>query len=152
MKSVCYKFDEKRVTSLVEKGIEFHDNQKYAEALDQYQKAWQALPDPKHEWELANWIAACIYSAYFDLADYAEAKKWGETTLRIRGSDIDTAPLIDLGMVCYELNQFEEAYNILTMLITTAKSVHFRIDLKNILSFIYAKEHEGLAVIRYLVN
>ncbi|HFV9245526.1 TPA: hypothetical protein ACIAIH_004528 [Enterobacter bugandensis] len=110
MKSVCYKSDEKRVTSLVEKGIEFHDNQKYAEALDQYQKAWQALTEPKHEWELANWIAACIYSAYFDLADYAEAKKWGETTLRIRGADIDTAPLIDLGMVCYELNQFEEAY------------------------------------------
>lgn len=51
-----------------------------------------------------------MYSAYFDLADYAEAEKWGETTLRTRGSDIDTAPLIDLGMVCYELNQFEEAY------------------------------------------
>ena len=51
-----------------------------------------------------------MYSAYFDLADYAEAKKWGETTLWTRGSDIDTAPLIDLGMVCYELNQFEEAY------------------------------------------
>ncbi|WP_255249271.1 hypothetical protein, partial [Enterobacter hormaechei] len=69
-----------------------------------------ALPEPKFEWELANWIAACMYSACFDLADYAEAKKWGETTLRTRGSDIDTAPLIDLGMVCYELNQFEEAY------------------------------------------
>ena len=38
MKNVCYKFDEKRVTSLVEKGNEFHDNQKYAEALEQYQK------------------------------------------------------------------------------------------------------------------
>ncbi len=25
-------------------------------------------------------------------------------------SDIDTAPLINIGMVCYELNQFEEAY------------------------------------------
>ncbi|MCR6706824.1 hypothetical protein UXO30_00070 [Enterobacter bugandensis] len=110
MKNVCYKFDEKRVTSLVEKGIEFHDNQKYAEALKQYRKAWQALPDPKFESELANWIAACVYSAYFDLTDYAEAKKWGEVTLRTRGSDIDTAPLIDLGMVCYELNQFDEAY------------------------------------------
>lgn len=36
MKNVCYKFDEKIVTSLVEKGNEFHDNQKYAEALEQY--------------------------------------------------------------------------------------------------------------------
>ncbi|ENG8677782.1 hypothetical protein H4F73_08995 [Enterobacter hormaechei] len=110
MKNTCDKFVEKRVTSFVEKGNEFHDNKKYAVALEQYQKAWQALPDPKFESELANWIAACMYSAYFDLADYAEAKKWGETTLRTRGSDIDTAPLIDLGVVCYELNQFEEAY------------------------------------------
>jgi len=51
-----------------------------------------------------------MYSACFDLADYAEENKWGKTTLRTRGSVIDTAPLIDLGMVCYELNQFEEAY------------------------------------------
>ncbi len=95
MKNGFDKFDEK-VTSLVEKGNEFHDNQKYAEALEQYQKAWQALPEPKSESELANWISACMYSAYFDLADYVEAKKWGETTLRTCGSDIDTAPLIDL--------------------------------------------------------
>ncbi|WP_367071087.1 hypothetical protein [Enterobacter roggenkampii] len=98
------------ITYTIEQGNEFHDNQKYAEALEQYQKAWQALPEPKFESEFANWISACMYSAYFDLADYAEAKKWGETTLRTRGSDIDTAPLIALGMVCYELNQFEEAY------------------------------------------
>ncbi|EGQ5302419.1 TPA: hypothetical protein LUY79_004533 [Enterobacter hormaechei] len=101
---------ESEINSFVEQGNEFHDNKKYAVALEQYQKAWQALPEPKLESELANWIAACMYSAYFDLADYAEAKKWGEATLRTRGSDIDTAPLIDLGMVCYELNQFEEAY------------------------------------------
>jgi tetratricopeptide (TPR) repeat protein len=110
MKSVFDKFDEKKVTAFVEKGNEFHENQKYAEALEQYQNAWQALPEPKFESELANWIAACMYSAYFDLADYAEAKKWGEATLRTRGSDIDTAPLIDLGMVCCELNQLDEAY------------------------------------------
>lgn len=104
------KFDEKRVASLIEKGNEFHDYKKYTEALEQYHKAWQALPEPKLEWDIASWISACMYSAYFDLADYAEAKTWGETTLRTCGSDIDTAPLIDLGMVCYELNQFEEAY------------------------------------------
>lgn len=34
----------------------------------------------------------------------------GERILSTRGSDIETAPLIDLGMVFYELNQFDEAY------------------------------------------
>lgn len=101
---------ESEINSFVEKGNEFHDDKKYAEALEQYRQAWQALPEPKFESEFANWIAACMYSAYFDLEDYDEAKKWGETTLRTRESDIDTAPSIDLGMVCYELNQFDEAY------------------------------------------
>jgi hypothetical protein len=35
---------------------EFHDDKKYAEALEQYQKAWQALPEPKLEWELACFL------------------------------------------------------------------------------------------------
>ena len=61
---------ESEINSFVEKGNEFHDEKKYAEALEQYQKAWKALPEPKLEWELANWISACMYSAYFDLADY----------------------------------------------------------------------------------
>lgn len=34
----------------------------------------------------------------------------GERILSTRGSDIETAPLIDLGMVFYELIQFDEAY------------------------------------------
>ncbi|WP_447840619.1 hypothetical protein [Enterobacter ludwigii] len=39
MEMGCDKFDEKRVTSLIGKGNEFHDDKKYTEALEQYQKA-----------------------------------------------------------------------------------------------------------------
>jgi hypothetical protein len=35
-----YKIESK-INSFVEKGNEFHDDKKYAEALEQYQKAWQ---------------------------------------------------------------------------------------------------------------
>ncbi len=51
-----------------------------------------------------------MYSACFALKENDEAKKCGERILSTRGSDIETAPLIDLGMVFYELNQFDEAY------------------------------------------
>lgn len=51
-----------------------------------------------------------MYGACFAFKENDEAKKWGERTLRTRGSDIEIAPLIDLGMVCYELNEFDEAY------------------------------------------
>jgi hypothetical protein len=68
------------ITNTIEKGNELHDSQKYAEALEQYQKAWQAFPEPKSESEFANWISACMYSAYFDLADYVEQRN-GERRL-----------------------------------------------------------------------
>ncbi len=51
-----------------------------------------------------------MYSACFALKENDEAKKWGERTLSTLGSDIKTAQLIDLGMVCYELNPSDEAY------------------------------------------
>lgn len=101
---------EETIVSTVEKGNELHDGKYYEGALDEYNKAWGLLPEPKLEWEIASWIAACIYSAYFDMAAFQEAKKWAEVALQTRGSNIDTAPLIDLGMVCYELNEYNEAY------------------------------------------
>ena len=68
---------ESKVNSFVEKGNELHDDKKYAQALEQYEKAWSILPETKPEWQVANWISANIFSAYFDLGDYNEAKKMG---------------------------------------------------------------------------
>jgi tetratricopeptide (TPR) repeat protein len=83
-----------------------------------------------------------MYSAYFDLEDYDEAKKWGETTLRTRGSDIDTAPSIDLGMVCYELNQFDEAYKYFNDAYNYGKERAFQDRPKNTLSSICARRRK----------
>ena len=37
---------ESEINSFVEKGNEFHDEKKYAVALEQYQKGWNALREP----------------------------------------------------------------------------------------------------------
>lgn len=112
MKEFIEKHDklEKLIISTVEKGNELHDSKSYESALDEYIKAWELLPEPKLEWEIASWIAACINSAYFDMGIFQKAKTWAEIALQTRCSDIDTAPLIDLGMVCYELEQYDESY------------------------------------------
>nr|MBB2843794.1 hypothetical protein [Enterobacter ludwigii] len=80
--------------------------------------------------ELANWIFVCMYSPYFDLAEYDKAKKWGETTLRKRRTNIGTAPLIDLVTDRTEWNYSRKRINILTMLMFMENSVLFRIGLK----------------------
>ncbi len=40
---------ESKVNSFVEKGNELHDDKKYAQALEQYEKAWSILSEPKPE-------------------------------------------------------------------------------------------------------
>lgn len=107
-----YKVDgetESKIISFVESGNVKHDNQNLNEALALYLDAWSLIPEPKLEWEISNWVAACLYSAYFDLESYTTAKRWGEIALKTCSSAIDTSPMIDLGMVCYELGQYDEA-------------------------------------------
>ncbi|MGG7670810.1 hypothetical protein ACQ4OC_19575 [Yersinia sp. J1] len=133
---------EETIVSTVEKGNELHDGKSYEGALDEYNKAWGLLPEPKLEWEIAGWIAACIYSAYFDMAAFPKAKEWAEVALQTRGSDIDTAPLIDLGMVCYELEQYDESYKYFDDAYNYGKARAFKERPKKYLDFYLAKKKE----------
>ncbi|SFU21525.1 Tetratricopeptide repeat-containing protein [Kosakonia arachidis] len=100
---------ENEIVFIVESGNIKHDDEKLDEALSLYIKSWSLIPEPKLEWDISNWVTACLYSVYFDLGNFTTSKEWGEISLKTRSSDIDTSPLIDLGMVCYELGQYDEA-------------------------------------------
>ncbi|ROL67785.1 hypothetical protein BLX41_21025 [Pseudomonas protegens] len=138
--SVMNKKLEELIVSTVEKGNELHDNKSYEDALKEYCKAWALLPEPKLEWEIASWIAACMYSAYFDMATFAKAKEWAEIALKTRGSDIDTAPLIDLGMVCFELKSLDESYNYFDSAYNYGKARSFKDRPKKYLDFYLAEK------------
>lgn len=97
------------IVMLVESGNLQQDDKKLNEALDIYLKAWGLIPDPKSEWELSSWVASCLFTLYFDLSNFKMAKEWAKIALENCDSEINTAPLIDLGMVCYELGQNDEA-------------------------------------------
>lgn len=99
---------EGKVVFIIEIGNSFHSEGKLSMALEKYIEAWSLLPDPKEHWGISQWVAACLYSVYFDLKNYSLSKQWGEIALKLKNSEIDTSPLVDLGMVCYELGQYEE--------------------------------------------
>lgn len=101
---------EETIVAIVESGNSFHDDSSFKQALNEYFKAWELLPEMKQDWEIASWISACIFSAYFDMKDFSQAKGWAEIAFKTRGSDIDTGPILDLGMVSYELKQFDDAF------------------------------------------
>lgn len=101
---------EKEIISIVESGNRDHNKNDFSSALNKYNQAWKLIPEPKLDWVFARWICSCIYSAYFDMADFSNAKNWAEIALQTSGSNIDTSRAIDMGMACYELGQYDESY------------------------------------------
>jgi len=47
------------------KGDELAAARAFAEAIDEYNKAWALVPDPKNEWDASTWILAAIGDAAF---------------------------------------------------------------------------------------
>ncbi len=135
---------EDAIITVVENGNSFHNNGFFEQALNEYFKAWELLPEVKQDWEIASWISACIFSAYFDMSDFSQAKGWAEIAFKTRGSDIDTGPIIDLGIVNYELNQFDDAYKYFSDAYDFGKARAFKERPKKYLDF-YLKNKKSLS-------
>ena len=101
-------------------GNDLDEQNKKEQAQAHYQKAWDLLPEPKLEWTpLSSWVTGSFFNLHFDNGDFGAAKDWAQKTLDGRESDIDTGPLINLGMVYFELGDqalaykyFNDAYNV----------------------------------------
>ncbi|WP_455929040.1 hypothetical protein [Pseudomonas fluorescens] len=89
--------------------LDEQNHKKEAHAL--YQKAWSLLPEPKLEWTpLSSWVTGSLFNLHFDNGEFNTAELWAQKTLEGRESDIDTGPLINVGMVSLELGRSAEAY------------------------------------------
>ena len=127
---------EEKIVALVEQGNEAHNNKKYPSALSNYQQAWDLLPVPKAEWEmLSQWISSAFFYTFFDMQDYINAKNWAEIELEARTSDIDTGPLINLGMAYKELGQDDQAYHFFSKAYQYGKDRAFKERPKKYLDF-----------------
>jgi len=40
-------------------------NERYEDAIAEYNRAWELIPDPKYEWDASTWILAAIADACF---------------------------------------------------------------------------------------
>jgi len=101
----------KDIMGIMESGNALDERGDKDAARSAYQRAWDLLPEPKLEWPpLSAWITGSFYNLHFDSADFAAAKQWAQKSLQARESDIDTGPLIDLGMAHFELEEYAEAY------------------------------------------
>ncbi|TKJ78026.1 hypothetical protein PspCFBP13509_18720 [Pseudomonas sp. CFBP13509] len=100
-----------KISSIVEDGNKLDEEGKKTQALAAYIQAWELLPEPKLGWKLlTGWIAGSLYNFYFDNGDFKKSKCWAQAALAGRSSQRNTGPLMDLGMVCLELYEEDEAF------------------------------------------
>lgn len=58
-----------RVKDYCARGDELAEAKAYEDAIAEYNKAWELIPDPKNDWNASTWILAAIADAAF-LAGY----------------------------------------------------------------------------------
>ena len=140
MKTLIDNKLEEEIISIVESGNLDHNKNDFSSALNKYNQAWKLIPEPKLDWEIARWISSCIYSAYFDMADFSNAKNWAEIALQTSGSNIDTSRAINMGMVCYELGQYDESYKYFSEAYNLGQARAFKEKPKKYLDFYLNKK------------
>lgn len=105
---------KKEINSIVkkiEKNIEINIQGQHDKALNSYLELWESLPEPKQEQpeQISNWLINCIFNNYFDRESFLEAKKWAEKALNNDTAETGAYEHFQMGRVCYELNEFDEA-------------------------------------------
>ncbi|ECQ6562486.1 hypothetical protein FZU01_01265 [Salmonella enterica subsp. enterica] len=115
-----------KIDHIVEDGDKHRHKGDFDTALLHYEEAWLLVPEPKTDWMMPSlWIASSFYAAYFSKHDYEKAKNWAYIALKVK-SPIDTGPVVDMGMVCFELEQYDEAYKYFHDAYTYGKKRAFR--------------------------
>ena len=135
---------ETEIVSKTEHGNALADIGKHAEALKFYAEAWSMLPPPKEQWEmLPSWIAGSCFNSYFEIGEFDMAKEWAKIALETRSSQIDTGPIVNLGMAYHELGNEAEAFHHFEEAYSYGRERAFKERPKKYLDFYLSKKKDG---------
>ena len=97
------------VTDLCARGDELLECGDDRAAIEQYQRAWDLLPEPRTDWSAATWILTAIADAHFLHGRFAEARD--ALLLAMHCPDAVGNPFLHLrlGQSCLELGDQRRA-------------------------------------------
>ena len=101
---VCQMIDK-----LCQKGDQFAQIDQHDDALDQYEAAWQLLPDPKNQWPAATWILMAAGDVYFEKRDFVAASNTLRESLDFPDGQANPFILLRLGQSLFELGDLDGA-------------------------------------------
>ena len=134
--------DSDRSNELFVTGEELVNAENYADALPHLQSAWDTLPEPKNDQELAVHILAAIADCHFYLGEWKECCETVQYAFQC-GADLDnTFFRLRLGQSLYELGDEDEAANWLVPVYLMEGRTPFEIDGLKYLEFFRDKLEE----------
>src|SRR5579862_2093200 len=71
-----------KIVDLCDIGDNLSNNQEHDSALRQYNKAWELLPDPKHDWEAATWVLSAMGDCCFFKGEFVESLRYFSEAMR----------------------------------------------------------------------
>ncbi|MGC7560417.1 hypothetical protein [Pasteurella sp. PK-2025] len=101
----------KIIVKKIESANQLSIDGKKEESLQEYLNIWNSIPEPKQNQpeQISNWLIDCIYEEFFDKGDFLSAKEWGLKGLNNDTAKYDSFEYIQMGRVCYELEEYDEA-------------------------------------------
>lgn len=104
-----------KIDSFNTKADQFINDELYPEAIKEYQKAWNALPEPKQLWDAALWIKVGQAECLLTLADFQQGKQKLHEAILCAGAVNNPLVHLLLGICCFELNETKCAKDELQM-------------------------------------
>lgn len=100
---------QNEIMRLCSAGFNSAKEQQYTTALETYRTAWELLPEPKLEWNVAVWIQGALGDAYFLMGQYGTAREHLELALRCVDADHIAFLHMRYGQTLFELGELDRA-------------------------------------------
>ena len=97
------------IDKLCQKGDQFAQIDQLDDALDQYEAAWELLPEPKNQWPAATWILMAAGDVYFERRDFVAASETLREALGFPDGETNPFIWLRLGQSLFEINDLNHA-------------------------------------------
>ncbi len=101
--------EAKAIFAYTDQGDTATDKNDFSRAIEFYKKAWNAIPEPKKEWELSHWVMSCIGGGYYETDDYHHAIEALEQALTCYRGDVNSEINFSLGQTYFDKGDVEKA-------------------------------------------
>ncbi len=98
----------KEIALLCEKGDEFAGSGDYQQAIGNYKKALELIPDPYDEYEASTWVLVAIADAHYLETDFENAIEYLQKSLFCPGALENPFVHLRLGQSYFELGKLDK--------------------------------------------